>query len=494
MSTPDATLDPTEERPAGARTADPDAPGLDPGLVRIVAAILTGAMAVIFDMTIVAVAIHELAATFSASVDLIQWVSTAYLLAMVAVLPVTGWAQQRLGGRRLWLLALATFTLGSLACGFAWSATSLIAFRAVQGLGGGLMLPLMITLLMQAAGGRSPGRLVAAVSLPTALGPILGPVIGGLVLHLGDWSWLFWINVPLGIAGLVLAARWLPADRAGRPEPLDVLGLALGAVGMVALVLGLTEVAREGGIGHRDVLVPTVTGLALLAGFTVRALRRGPRALVDLALLRHRPLAVSSALMALGGVALTGAMFVIPLFYQDVRGADPLATGLLLIPQGVGALASRGLAGRLTDTLGPRLVVGVGFATATVATVPFAFASAATGTWLLGAALLVRGFGIGAVFIPLMATAYRGLGRDEIPHASIVTRMGQQVGGSFGVALLAVVLQSAMAASSAGDPAAAAFDTTFGWVVGFTAVGGLLAAVLPGRPALSPRPPRRARR
>ncbi|MCV2395397.1 multidrug efflux MFS transporter [Actinotalea sp. M2MS4P-6] len=482
MSTPDATLDPTEERPDGNLATDPSPSGLDPALTRVVAAILTGAMAVIFDMTIVAVAIHELATTFDAPVDTIQWVSTAYLLAMVGVLPAAGWAQQRLGGKRLWLLALATFTLGSVACGFAWSATSLIAFRAFQGLGGGLMLPLMATLLMQAAGGRSPGRLMAAVSLPTALGPILGPVIGGLVLHLGDWSWLFWINVPLGIAGLALASRWLPADPPSRPARLDVLGLALGVVGVVALVLGLSNVAREGGIGHADVLVPAGAGLALLAGFTVRALRAGPGALVDLALLRHRPLATSSTLMALAGVALTGAMFVIPLFFQEVRGADPLTTGLLLIPQGVGALASRGLAGRLTDALGPRPVVVAGFAIATVATVPFAWASTTTSGWLLGAALLVRGVGIGAVFIPLMATAYVGLERDEIPHASILTRIGQQVGGSFGIALLAVVLQSTFTASGAVDPVSAAFGTTFWWVIAFTAIGIAVAALLPGRP------------
>jgi len=474
---------------ASVSMLDPTAdPMKDPALRRSIVAIMVGAMAVVFDTTILSIAIPTLSKDFDAPLNTIQWVVTGYLLAMFAVIPLTGWAQRRFGGKRLWIFALSLFTLGSLLCGFAWSATSLIAFRALQGLGGGIIIPLMATILMQAAGGRAPGRLMAVVGLPMALGPILGPVIGGIVLHFVHWSWLFWINIPLGALGLYMAVRMLPADpRTERPR-LDVLGAVLSTVGVVALIYGLSNVAGDGGFGHADVLVPGIVGVALVVAFVAYSMRRGENALIDLALLKHRPLAMATLLLFLAGIALYGAMFMIPLFYQQLRGADVLATGLLLIPQGVGSLASRGIAGRLTDSIGPRVVVIGGFIIMTAATVPFAFADASTNGWLLGAVLFVRGFGVGAVFMPLMAAAYVGLSHEEIPHASIVTRVSQQIGGSFGIAVLAVVLQTQARHVSSPAQAAHAFSHTFWWAVGFMALGLIVSPLLPGKSMSSAAP------
>lgn len=453
----------------------------DPALKRSIVAILVGAAAVVFDSTILSVAIPTLSADFDAPLDDIQWVVTGYLLAMFAVIPVTGWAQARFGGKRLWLAALTVFTVGSALCGFAWDAPSLIAFRVLQGLGGGVIVPLMATILMQAAGGRAVGRLMAVVGLPMALGPILGPVIGGLVLHVASWPWMFWLNLPLGALGWVLAVRMLPADPPTTRPRLDVLGLGLATVGVVSLIFGLSNVAGDGGFGHPDVLVPVGIGLVLVAGYVLHALTAGEDALIDLALLTHRPLAMSTILSFLAGTAMYGAMFMLPLFYQQLRGADALGTGLLLIPQGVGALASRGVAGRLTDAIGSRWVVVAGFAVMTAATVPFAVADASTSGWWLGVVLFVRGLGTGAVFMPLMATAYVGLAHHEIPHASIVTRVAQQVGGSFGIAVLAVVLQRQTATVTSADQVAGAFGQTFWWAVGLMLVGLVVAPFLPGK-------------
>src|ERR1700712_5047585 len=200
---------------------------VDPQVLKVALVLIVGALAVVFDTTIVSVALHSLAAELHTSVDTIQWVSTAYLLALGVTIPLVGWAQQRFGGKRVWLAALLIFLVGSVLCSLAWDAPSLIAFRAVQGIGGGLMLPLMSTLLMQAAGGKSLGSLMSVVSLPTALGPILGPVLGGLILSALDWRWLFWVNVPFCVAGFILALRMLPADKPGRRPKLDVVGLVL---------------------------------------------------------------------------------------------------------------------------------------------------------------------------------------------------------------------------------------------------------------------------
>ena len=455
---------------------------IDPALKRMAIAIVVGAITVILDTTIVSVGLHELGTALGASITTIQWVSTAYLLAMFVTIPLTGWAQGRLGSKRLWLLGLSVFLLGSALCALAWNPASLIAFRAVQGLGGGVMLPLMATILMQAAGGKNVGRLMAAVSLPAALGPILGPVIGGIILHSLTWQWMFLVNLPVGLVGIVLAMRAMPGGLDGRRVSLDTVGLLLVTPGIIGIIYGLTEAGSKGGFTHASVLVPLLAGVGLVVAFVAWALRRGERALIDIKLFSHRPLAASSTLMFLSGIALYGAMLLLPLYWQQVRGEDALGAGLLLVPQGVGALLSRTLAGRLTDRLGARWVAMGGFAVLTLATVPFALATATTPTWVLMCVLAVRGFGLGAVFIPLMSVAYEGLERHEMPDASIVTRVAQQLGGSFGVAILAAILTNAALGVTDLAGLAHAFDMAFWWAVGFSVVATAMTFLLPARP------------
>ncbi|MEP6482408.1 MAG: MDR family MFS transporter [Rhodoglobus sp.] len=452
---------------------------IDPAITRILVALITGGIAVIFDSTIVAVALHQLATALHAPVTTIQWVSTGYLLALGVTIPLVTWLQSRLGGKRLWMLALTVFLLGSVLCAFAWDASSLIGFRVLQGIGGGAMLPLMTTMVMQAARGQNLGRIMSAVALPTALGPILGPVIGGLILGVGDWRWLFLVNVPICLVGLFLAWRMLPADAPGARVKLDVVGLVLLAPALVALLWGLSNVGGDGGFSRADVLAPVIGGAILLVAFVLWALRKRAAALVDLAVLRHRATWSATALMFLSGASLYGAMLLLPLYWQELRGADALAAGLLLIPQGVGSLLSRTIAGRLVDRIGGRPVAVIGFVIVALGTLPFAFAGADTPYWLLLAALLVRGLGLGVVIIPIMSVAFIGLEHGEVPHASIVTRISQQIGGSLGVALLAVIL--ATAATAAGS-IATGFEVAFWWTVGFSVVSIFVAFVLPGRP------------
>ncbi|CAN5302955.1 MDR family MFS transporter [soil metagenome] len=455
---------------------------LDPTLRRTAIAVVVGALAVVFDTTIVSIALHTLTTDLHATVDTIQWVSTGYLLALGVTIPVVGWAQSRLGGKRLWILGLSIFLLASILCSLAWSAPSLIAFRVLQGVGGGIMLPLMSTLVVQAARGKNLGQVIATTSLPVVLGPILGPVLGGLILTFASWHWMFWVNVPFCVVGLVLAVRMLPADRPDQRVRLDVVALALLSPAVVGMLYGLSNVGRDGGFGRTDVLVPLIAGVALLGGFIGWAAHRAGSALVDIRLLRFRPLATSATLLFLSGFALYGAMLILPLYWQEVRGTDALGAGLLLVPQGIGTLLSRSLAGRLTDRIGARWISITGFAIFAIATVPFALATPTTNDVLLMAALLVRGFGLGAVTIPLMSVAFLGLERADVPHASTITRIATQVGGSFGVAVLAVILHAAMSGAHAPGEVAAAFDRSFWWAFAFSGAAVLLSFLLPGRP------------
>jgi EmrB/QacA subfamily drug resistance transporter len=450
---------------------------VDRDVFRTALALIVGALAVVFDTTITSIALPTLVRELHSSVSTIQWVSTGYLLSLGVVIPLVAWAQARTGGKRLWMIALTVFMIGSILCSLAWNAPSLIAFRVVQGIGGGLMLPLLSTLVMQAARGRNLGRTMAMISLPAVLGPILGPVVGGVILHWLDWRWLFWVNVPFCVVGVVLALRLLPDDPPTGRIRLDIPGLTLIAPGTIGLLYGLSNVSHPGGFGRADVLVPLIAGVVLTASFAWRAARAGSGALIDVRLLRHRPVASSSAMLFLSGASLYGAMLLLPLYFQQSRGASVLTAGLLLVPQGVGSLLSRGLTGRLMDSLGARVLVAAGFVLVGLATVPFALAGPHTNeAWLL-TALLVRGFGLSVVTVPVMAVAFVGLERSEVPHASILTRIAQQVGGSFGTAVLAVILATTRS-----------FDQTFWWAVGFSAVAVVLSFLLPGRPAPTPAP------
>lgn len=473
----------TAER-TGPEPAAVDPDRMDPAVWRTAFTVIVGALAVVFDTTIVSVALDGLAKELDAPLSTIQWVSTGYLLALFVTIPLAGWAQSRLGGRRLWIASLGVFLLGSMLSALAWNATSLIAFRVVQGTAGGIMMPLTATLIMQAAKGRNIGKVMAVITVPTALGPILGPVLGGLILHLADWRWLFFVNLPFCVAGGLLAWRNLPRDRPATGTPrvrLDVVGLLLLSPGVAATLYGLSRVEGSAGFTDADVLIPVIGGLALVGGFVAWALPR-TGALVNVRLFRHRAVASSSALVFLAGISLYGAMTLLPLYFQQVRGEDALGAGLLLVPQGVGALVARGLAGTYTDRFGPRRVAFTAFAFVTAATVPFAFVTADTDEVLLMGALFVRGIGLGAAMIAPFGAAYMGLRHEEIPDAGIITRIAQQIGGSVGIAVLAVIFQhSAGDAHTPGD-LADGFDAAFWWSVAFTAVAVPLCLFLPGRP------------
>ena len=461
----------------------PAAGQLDPKVVRTALILVVGVMAVIFDTTIVSVALHTLALRMHTSVSTIQWVTTGYLLALGIAVPLSTWGLQRFGGKRLWMFSVAVFLVGSIGSSLAWNVGSLIGWRVVQGLGGGLMLPVMTTLIFQAAGGKALGRLVTWVAMPALLGPVLGPLVGGAILTHLSWRFMFWVNVPFCVVGLLLAWRYMTADApakpaAAAPRPrLDLPGLLLIAPGTSVVLLGLADAGTAAGFGHADVIIPLVIGVALLAAFAGYALRRA-QPLVEIRLLAKRSVASSSAVLFFSGFSLYGALLLMPLYYQDVRGTTALTAGVMLVPQGVGALLSRTVAGSNIDRFGPRLFAVAGFAVVAAATVPFAFAGPHTSSWLLAAWMVIRGFGLGAVTMPVMVAGYIGLDKHQIPHSSVLTRTSQQLGGSFGTAVLAVILAAAIAAHPA--TMADAFHVAFWWSVGFSAVAVLLSLWLPG--------------
>jgi EmrB/QacA subfamily drug resistance transporter len=460
--------------------------GLDPAFLKLAAILLTGAMAVMFDTTIVNVAIDTLSRDLSASVSTTQWVISAYVLSLAMVVPVSGWAMDRFGAKQTWMGALALFAIGSMLSSLAWNIEALIAFRVLQGIGGGLMLPVLQTLLVNAAGQRNLGRMMSLISLPALLGPILGPVLGGLILSQLPWRWIFWVNIPLCVAGLVLAWRGLAPTAPKKSSHLDVVGLALLSPGLAAMIYGLSQAGNQGGFDNSAVLLPVGVGAVLLGGFVFHALRT-KLPLLDLRLFAVRSFTASNVLLFLSGLSVYGAMLLLPLYEQQVRGQSALAAGLLLAPQGLGMLLTRGYAGKLTDRIGARPIVLCGFLLTMAGTLAYTQAGVNTNELLLGASLIVRGAGLGAVTIPIMAAAYLGLKPGQVPHASIATRITQQLGGAFGAAVFALILQTQLTVHVAGGLVgrAAAFDDAFWWSIGLTALSIIPALFLPGTRAVA---------
>ncbi len=467
----------------GARDAYTGAAGpLPPELRRLALAIMLGAFMVTLDMTMVNVALDTLARTFATSVTTIQWVATGYLLALAVSIPMTGWAIERFGARNSWVASLLMFIGGSVLCGLAWSSGSLIAFRVLQGFGGGMLIPLAQTILAQAAGPNRLGRVMAVVGIPAMLGPVLGPVLGGVIVTDLSWRVMFYINVPVCLAAVLAAYR---AAMPGRPAGglsarLDVVGLALLSPGLAAIVYGLAEVGSHGGFTDPHVFVPIGAGIALLIAFAIHALRsRDP--IIDLRLFRSRAFSASSALVLLFTMAMLGMQLLLPLYYQQVRHESALNAGLLLAPRGIGMAVALIVAGKLSDRVGPRPIVLVGLLLSGLSTLAYTGIGDHTSLLALSLLLVVNGAGLGAALVPSLAAPYRGLRTQEIPRATSAIRILQQLGGSFGVAILAVVLQRELlhqvhhAASLA-----AAYGQTFWWALAFIALAAIPALMLPG--------------
>src|SRR6266542_6473674 len=353
-----------------ATTASAQSDGLSRDILALAVVVILGTIMTVLDLTIVNVAIPAVGAAFRAPVDTIQWVMTGYMLAFATVIPVTGWAAERFGAKRLWLAALLLFLAGSVLAGAAWSAGSLITFRVIQGLGAGMILPVGQTILAQAAGPQRMGRVMSMIGVPMLLAPVLGPVLGGAVILAAGWRWIFFINLPVGALALLAAVRLLPGAKPQLGQRLDLRGLVLLSPGIALFLYGVSEAGNAGGFDATRAAV-TAAGAALFVLFVGHALARGRGALIDLSLFGRRGFAAAAATNFLLPVALFGALILLPLYYQVVRQQSPLDVGLLLIPQGVGAAVAMPIAGWMTDKLGARLVVSAGLIVAVLGTLAY---------------------------------------------------------------------------------------------------------------------------
>ncbi|MQY05173.1 DHA2 family efflux MFS transporter permease subunit [Actinomadura macrotermitis] len=413
-----------------------------PKPMTIALVLVLGAIMVSLDTTVVNVALDRLSRDFDAPLATVQWIATGYSLALAAIIPSGAWAIGRFGARRLYVTAITLFAAGSLLAGLAWNVQSLIAFRVLQGVGGGLVMPVGMTILMRAAGPERLGRLMSTLGLAILVGPLAGPVLGGWLIDEVSWRWMFFINLPIGALVVPLAWRLFPADGPARRRPLDFAGLALLSPGLAALVYGVTAGGERGDFAAPGALVPLLAGVLLIALFVVRALK-AEHPLIDLGLFRERTFSAAAGTLALFSAGYFSSMLLLPLYLQVVRGESATKAGLLGIPFALASGVAMQVAGRIIDRVPPGRLVPVAIATSLTGYVLFALQlSADASYWGLGAAMLLMGAGGGATMMPAMTAASRGMTGDRGPAASTTVNLITTTMSAVGIAVASVLLSA----------------------------------------------------
>ncbi|MED3718422.1 MDR family MFS transporter [Geobacillus thermodenitrificans] len=416
---------------------------LPKGMISIAWILVLGAILPMLDSTIINIAVNDLAKAFSTTFAVTQWVVTGYVLALGMAVPLSGWLMQKYDGKKVYMVALGLFLISSLLCGLAWDMQSLIAFRMLQGLASGIIIPALTTLVVQAAGSENLGRVMSVVGIPVVFGPIAGPVIGGFILQHLSWHWLFFVNLPIGGIALLIAQWKLPKFEAmNKSAKLDWIGILLLAMLSGMVVFGVTEI-RAQNTRATGILAFGIGAISLVA-YLLYASKRKDQALIPLDLFKSKNFSAAFLSLFLAGFATNGPMLLFPMFFQNVLELNVITAALWLIPQGVGMLVTRPLIGKMTDKLGARYVVLPSIAITIIGTLPFVFFDAATSQWLIWLVLFVRGIGVGGITVPVMSDSYVGLQKLQVPAASVATRIIQNVGAAFGSAILATVVSNAL--------------------------------------------------
>jgi EmrB/QacA subfamily drug resistance transporter len=408
---------------------------LDPSIWKIVAVTVIGSFLSQLNATIINVSLSSLANELHGSLATIQWVTSGYLLALTLALPLNGWLVDRIGAKDAYLWCFAAFTLSSMLCGLAWSADSLIGFRILQGMAGGLLAPMTQMMLTRAAG-KHLTRVVGYAAVPILLAPLLGPIIAGAILKCASWRWLFLINLPVGALGMVLAVLFLPYDREHiRPRDFDWIGMAVLSPGLALFLYGTDHFGDAGG------LVALIVSVLLLTIFGWTARLKGDIALIDIRLFGGRVFSTSAITQFLSNGVLLAGQVLIPIYLVGACGRSPSEMGWLMAPLGLGMMVAYPSMGALTKRFGIRGVSAGGALLALVGTLPFLFlASHRLNTLMLAPALLVRGAGLSAVGIPSLSAAYASVTRRDLPMATTALNIVQRLGGPTITTLCATLL------------------------------------------------------
>lgn len=471
---------------------------------QVLIVVIFGSFMVILDSTVVNVTIPTFEQVFNTDINGIQWVLTGYLLALGIITPVAGYLADNFGIKKVYLLSLAFFVIGSVLCGLSDTIRDssghpyiglLIFFRVLQGIGGGATVPLGNAQLFAAFPPEERGLANGVFGVPLLVAPALGPTLGGYIAQYLHWALIFYINVPIGIAGIAMGLWLLKPSKARRSARFDWRGFASAAVGLALLLFALSE---AGTAGWTDplVLAAFAASACILAFFAVTELRRDDP-ILDIRLYKNALFILGSLINWVTVIALFGTAFLLPLYLQNVRGQTPFEAGLMLLPQAITAAVAVAFTGRLYDKIGPRLLVIIGLVILTATSLYFTQITATSDFLTIEILLGLRGLALACTVQPSVTTALNVVARDALPRGSSLVNASRQVMQALGIAILSTVLanqaatyfSSVQAQHTKPDPNIAllqGFNSAFFIVFLVAAVGTIIGFFMPGKPGKWP--------
>ncbi len=414
-------------------------PNINPWLVGI--SVLAGTFMVILDSTVVNVSLPFIAGNLSATVEEATWVLTSYLAANAIVIPITGWLANYFGRRRLLQLAVAGFTIASFFCGFAPSLPTLIIFRIIQGVSGGVMQPLSQAIMLESFPPYQRGQAMAVWGLGIVVAPIFGPVLGGWLTDNYSWRWVFYINIPIGIGALLMIRRFVfdPSYIGRKTARIDYWGIILMVVGIGALQIALDKGQEEDWLASRWIAAMLIlAGVALLSLLIHELLVRAP--VVDLRVFKQPTYATGVFLMTMTGFVLYGSMVIFPILLQMLLGYPPLQAGIAMVPRGLGMLLMTPIVGILIGRIDPRLLMACGFATGAITLYWFSTLNLAAGYWDYFWPQLIQGASFNLLFVPITTTTMDPIPNEAMGNATSIFNLMRNVGGSIGIAVTQTML------------------------------------------------------
>ncbi|WP_020376660.1 DHA2 family efflux MFS transporter permease subunit [Sulfobacillus thermosulfidooxidans] len=404
------------------------------------AVLIAGGFMAILDTSIVNIAIPKLESVFSVDTAQVQWVVTIYMLTLGVVVPLAGYLGERFGYRRIYILSLVIFTVGSALSGLSWSLSILTVFRVLQALGGGLIMPITMSMVYRMVPRESIGTAMGFWGLGIIVAPAIGPTLGGWLVEYVDWRLIFYINVPIGILGAFLALAYVPKFPSSNTGPFDMVGFVLSATGLFGLLLALSE-GQTWGWNSEPIVLLLVASTLFLVLFTLWELTvKHP--LLNLRVFAHGSFAMANLLVIIITVAMYSGVFYVPLFLQTVVGYGALKTGLMMMPAAAASAIMMPISGRLYDKIGARPLVLGGLLILTYTTFLLHRLSTTTPVSDVVLWLTLRGIGMGMAMMPATTAGMSAVPTELVGTGSAINNIMQRVAGSFGLAFMTAVLQS----------------------------------------------------
>nr|WP_145161194.1 DHA2 family efflux MFS transporter permease subunit [Paenibacillus terrae] len=444
-------------------------------------AIIVGMIMVILDSTVVNVAVPNLVSYFDTDLKTIQWAITGYTLALSAVIPLAGWMTDRFGSKQVFIATIIMFVIGSALCSMAQTSTQLIIYRVIQGLGGGMVAPIGMALVFKLAPPERRGSIMGLLGIPMLLAPALGPILSGWLVEYVNWHWIFLINVPIGVVGVILGVKFLPtADRQQTPH-LDLIGMILAPIAFAMLAYGVNEGGSVSWSSTGALTGLIVGGAALLIFIAVELRQKNP--LLELRVFGSSDFTRGIILSWIMQAALFGSMLFVPLYLQQIRQFTPLETGFILLPQALASGIGMPIGGKFFDKYGARPVAIIGLLLISAALFSLSHITADTSLWSIMPLLFMLGFGMGLSMMPLNTHVLNAAPRKLVNRVTPLTAAAQQVVVSFAVAGMSgyLISRTTAHASRGGNPLNAAvqgFDDVFFLASCFAIVGVVLCLIL----------------